>query len=70
MSEESNVLDVEATAQAAALLAALRLRHSNEIPLPVWRMLTRAEAKLSREIEDYFRAPKEGTVGEPTRVPA
>jgi len=51
----SNVLDdVHATAEAVRILSDLRVRHSGEIPLPVWRLMARAEAKLNREIESYF----------------
>jgi hypothetical protein len=46
--------EIHDTAAASRVLFQLRLRHSCEIPMPVWEFMARAEARLNREIAEYF----------------
>lgn len=32
----------------------VRVRYAVEMPLPIWRLMARAEARLNRDIETYF----------------
>jgi len=52
--------DVQATVDAANLIAEKRWRHSGEIPLSAWQMMAHAEKKLNAELKAYF-VPKDET---------
>lgn len=50
--------DIQATVDAANLIAERRWKHSGQIPLSAWKMMAHAEAKLNKELREYF-VPKD-----------
>jgi hypothetical protein len=55
MEKTPEFLDVHATADAIRILCELRLNYNAEMPLAAWKIIASAEAKLNRQIEEYFR---------------